>query len=444
MNSLLKHFIHFFIFIGIALFSSLTYALPILAIIPSITNISVRTDGVTFVTYTVTNNTTARINNMSVFPTYHTSGNPAEIALQNNLCATANLAPGASCLFQVVIQGQKQPATFEITPRVCAYHNTVCSQPTANYRLQVTTNATSNPATAYIAMTSGPNNNSLLPIALSTNSLGSYLPGFSFGVQGVGVSVNGAGKKVYVANQATNLLNIVDVSGTPTITGSITVGNKPIGVVLTPNNAKMYVSNRDDNSISVIDVASSTVIATIAGGTGPYGNAVSPDGAHVYVANFFANTVSVIATNSDTVIATIPVGASPTTVAISPDNARAYVNNFSSNNISVINLANNQIIATVNVGTGPAGIAINPNGTRIYVANNTSGTISVIDTISLSVIATIPVGTGPAGLAMHPDGSVLVATLTGENYISLINTSTLGVTNINVGGNQRPLNYFVG
>jgi YVTN family beta-propeller protein len=92
----------------------------------------------------------------------------------------------------------------------------------------------------------------------------------------------------------------------------IPVGSEPWGVAVSPNGSKVYVGNQNSNDVSVIDTATNTVVATIPVGSFPAGIAVTPDGSKVYVANNVgSNTVSVIDTATNTVSATIPVGSNP-------------------------------------------------------------------------------------------------------------------------------------
>ena len=63
------------------------------------------------------------------------------------------------------------------------------------------------------------------------------------------------------------------------------VGSGPYGVAVSPDGTKVYVANDNSNTVSVIDTATNTVTATVPVGSYPSGVAVSPDGTKVYVAN---------------------------------------------------------------------------------------------------------------------------------------------------------------
>ena len=140
------------------------------------------------------------------------------------------------------------------------------------------------------------------------------------------------------------------------------MGNGPFGVAVTPDGKHVYVANNASNTVSVIETASNTVVATVLGVGGfPLEVAITPDGKHAYVANESShNNVPVIATATNTVVDTVPVGEAPVGVAVTPDGKHVYVANRNSANVSVIATASNTVVATIPVGTQPFDVAIVP------------------------------------------------------------------------------------
>jgi len=65
----------------------------------------------------------------------------------------------------------------------------------------------------------------------------------------------------------------------------VPVGINPLGVSVNPAGTKVYVANEGSNTVSVIDTSNSTVIATVTVGVYPAGVAVNPTGTKVYVAS---------------------------------------------------------------------------------------------------------------------------------------------------------------
>ncbi|MGH2670667.1 MAG: beta-propeller fold lactonase family protein, partial [bacterium] len=180
-----------------------------------------------------------------------------------------------------------------------------------------------------------------------------------------------------------------------------------------PAGSFVYVTNERSNTVSVIDTATDTLTATVLVGTAPRGVAVHPAGTFVYVANLASDTVSVIDAATNTVIETIPVGLFPQGVAVHPAGTFVYVANRDNSTVSVIDTATHTVIATVSVEGRPFGIATHPEGTFVYVANFASDTVSIIDTATHIVTDMVAVGAGPIALgqfigpARGPDLSIL-------------------------------------
>jgi YVTN family beta-propeller protein len=144
-----------------------------------------------------------------------------------------------------------------------------------------------------------------------------------------------------VIDTATNAVSTIQVG-----TAAPPVGVHPSGVAVAPDGGHVYVTNQGSDDVTVIETATDTVISRIPVGTSPLGVAVAPDGGHVYVANTGGifdevptpdNTVSVIETTNHTVETTLPpAGEKPIGVAATARNV--YVAHAFSNIVSVIDV----------------------------------------------------------------------------------------------------------
>ena len=57
----------------------------------------------------------------------------------------------------------------------------------------------------------------------------------------------------------------------PAVIGSpITVGTHPYGVAVTPDGSRVYIANQSSNNVSVIDTTTNTVTATVPVGSDPF------------------------------------------------------------------------------------------------------------------------------------------------------------------------------
>lgn len=181
------------------------------------------------------------------------------------------------------------------------------------------------------------------------------------------------GDKVYAIDTSNNYRFL----GIPIAPPSISVGDSPQGMAIKPDGSRVYVANNGSNSVSVINTSTDAIVTTIAVGSAPVKMVVSPDGSRLYVVNYSGGSVSVINTSTNTIATTIPVGSNPTDIAISPDGSKVYTANSSSNSVSIINTTTNAV-TTLAVGAWPTALAISPDGSKAYVANYNASNISVI------------------------------------------------------------------
>src|SRR5215203_1453996 len=91
----------------------------------------------------------------------------------------------------------------------------------------------------------------------------------------------------------------------------IDVNTFPVGIAVNPNTKKVYVANEYSNTVSVIDTETDKVQNRINVDVFPYGIDTNPLNNRVYVTNKGSNTVSVLDGSIDTKLLDISVGKSP-------------------------------------------------------------------------------------------------------------------------------------
>ena len=72
------------------------------------------------------------------------------------------------------------------------------------------------------------------------------------------------------------------------------LGRHPSGVDVNPNTKMVYVTNQDSNTVSIIDGKTNNVVKTALVGKSPFRISVDEKTNKVYVANKDGNTISVI------------------------------------------------------------------------------------------------------------------------------------------------------
>src|SRR5919109_2964247 len=243
----------------------------------------------------------------------------------------------------------------------------------------------------------------------------------------IGIAVNPNTNKVYVANEYSNTVSVIDTE-TDKVQATINVGIFPYGIDINPLNNRVYVTNRGSNTVSVIDGSINSKLADITVGKSPVGVVVNPSANWIYVTNLNDGTVSVIDGITNEVIDTISVGKAPYGIEVNPLFNKIYVGDIIKNTVSLIDGETNKISANISLGKRPTGLEIDltKGRNKLYVANHDSDSISVIDIVTNKVIDNISsVGDSPVGMAINPLTNKLYISNIGSNTVSVIDTKAL-------------------
>jgi YVTN family beta-propeller protein len=234
----------------------------------------------------------------------------------------------------------------------------------------------------------------------------------------VSAAVNSVTNRVYVANQFTDLLHVID-GGTNTVVTSVGVGATPLGIAVNETTNRIYVVNRNGDSVSVINGATNTVVTTITVGNNPHGAAVNELTNRVYVTNTDDSTVSMINGATNAVINTIAVPGSPGGIAVNAATGRAYVG-LSSGLISVIDTTNDTVLTSFAVSADPRAVAVDPVLNQVYSVSLATNSLDVINGATNAIVANIPVASGVYGVAVNPVTHI-VYTASDSGAITVIN-----------------------
>jgi YVTN family beta-propeller protein len=209
----------------------------------------------------------------------------------------------------------------------------------------------------------------------------------------VGVGVSPDGKYIYVANNNSLNISVVEAGRYGwRVVAEIPIGKLPSYIALTTDGRLAYVTLRNNNEIAVVDLLVNLPVKTIPAGTRPIGIAINEDYVG-FATNGGSDDVTVFnAKLAEVSPVTIAVGDTPVSVAFNPEGDIAYVTNRLSNTVSVIDVFQHKVIATIPVGTQPVGIALTEEGRYSAVANVGEDTVSIIDNSKGTVIDTVAVG----------------------------------------------------
>jgi YVTN family beta-propeller protein len=238
------------------------------------------------------------------------------------------------------------------------------------------------------------------PVALGHNGAGnglySNVPGFGSAVnaESAGLAITADGTKLVVANFENDSISVVDVASftktaeldlrpgkiDPAMAG-VPGGEFPYWVAI-KGNQTAYVSSIRDREIDVVDITGApTVKARIQVQGNPNKMLLTKSGKRLLVASDNADVVYVIDTQSNQIIDAIktgghvPVGNSPNSLALSPDEGTLFVTNSGSNSVAVIALdgdCHGRLQGLIPTAWFPNSATVSRDGKTLYVVNGKS------------------------------------------------------------------------
>lgn len=452
-------------------------------ILPSVTNLTVSSQGSGSVLYTVINNATASAT-PSITPGYQSSGN--NLTIGSNTC-NQSLPPGASCTFRVLFSGSNQPNNFTITPRVCGFNRFICSIPSSDVTVSVISPAAGVVPRAYEEVTGGSTTNLFGINIYDTSDIISSLLEDSQGINSVAISPDGS--KVY-ATQFNNgasvvFFDVVDnalirnrIVSLPSIGFSLHM-SPPVDLqmVISPDGSTLFVTYSSGVSLGIkkpgvpvggtlfrIDTAADAgTVTTIADPdnilNNPRGLAVSPDGKTLYVGTD-ADYIVALQTNADSVHSNnkIADGQIPVDdhlgLAIDPAGNKLYVGNFTAGSVNILGVNGTQghleeIILSSGY-EGACGLAVSPDGTTLYVAEIYDNKVLAVPLNNPSEPLVQEGITSAFGLGLSLNGSTLYITQSEDSIGSttVINTAdflaTPTIVSLESNGSSSTIGQFIG
>jgi YVTN family beta-propeller protein len=239
----------------------------------------------------------------------------------------------------------------------------------------------------------------------------------------IGIDINPITNKLYVANQFSNTISVIDIDKSK-VEKNIDVGDSPYDVDVNPLSNRIYTSNRDSDSISVIDGFTNKVLTKITVGDSPLGIGINLGRGWVYVANLDSSTITVIDAIDNHVIKSLKYATLPYDIAINSLTNKVYISDLGKDSVLVLDGSNNTLVSTIPVGSNPSVLAINTQTNTIYVSNFSNDSVSVINGTSNKVETNIKVGHNPVGIAVNPRINEIYVNNLPDNTISVINGTT--------------------
>jgi YVTN family beta-propeller protein len=232
-----------------------------------------------------------------------------------------------------------------------------------------------------------------------------------------GIAVNAATNRIYVVNEFSNDVTVID--GATHATSTVTVGPRPQYITVNPDTNRVYVSNGANSSQSVIDGATLAVAALPTGGNGPF--VVNRSTNKIYMLRLGpTDEVTVIdgATHSYYSLATD--SWTPVSHDVNPVTNKLFVAHYTTGDVKIVDIGSPSDfppVKSVPVWSKPVAVAVNPNTNKAYaITEDSRGPINVIDGATQTAISFAPAGhaSRPRAIAVNAVTNRIYAAFEGE------------------------------
>jgi YVTN family beta-propeller protein len=254
-----------------------------------------------------------------------------------------------------------------------------------------------------------------------------------------GVAIAPNGRTIYVANQGSHVLSVVEaasrrVTAVPLRATARFVTTSRDGRLIF---VSMYNDDKSGSGVAVVDAASRKVVRYLGTGVQPYALAVGPDD-RVWVPIHSQRRVEIYTAFDQRPAGQVKVPPNPHAVAFSARLMRAFTPNHESNAVSIIDMRTDKMLKSIPVSRSPHSIAVSPDGRTVLVAGYDANTADLIDAASLRRTGPFPVGKSPQSVAFASDGKHAYVVNEGDDTVSVLDGHTGAVTaTVRVGGSPR-------
>jgi YVTN family beta-propeller protein len=256
-----------------------------------------------------------------------------------------------------------------------------------------------------------------------------------------GVAAAPDGSRLYLSNESTETLDIVDAK-TLDVTHRIPLSGRPNNLAIHKNGKRLYVAIQGTGGgVDIIDTESEENIRTIRILRGVHNTFITPDSQHVVAGSIGGRGATIIDTESERPVWTIYFegGVRPLTFDTNPDGStrNMYVQITNLHGFAVVDFEQRREIGRVTQPEIPAaernregiqgapahGITVSPDGTSIWSTSKINSHVYAYSLPDLDYLGGVKVGTVPDWMTFTPDGRLLYVANAHSNYVSVIDVA---------------------
>ncbi len=273
-----------------------------------------------------------------------------------------------------------------------------------------------------------------------TNTIGGEITGVEV-VHGVAAAPDGS--RLYLSNESTETLDIVDVK-TLEVTSSIPLSGRPNNLAIHKNGKRLYVAIQGSGGgVDIIDTESEENIRTIRILRGVHNTFITPDSKFVVAGSTGGGGATIIDTELERPVWTIHFegGVRPLTFDTNPDGStrNMYVQVTNLHGFAVVDFETRREIGRIvqpeipraernneGIQGAPAhGIKVSPDGNSIWSTSKINSRVYAYSLPDLDYLGAVKVGTVPDWLTFTPDGRFLYVANAHDNYVSVVDVKAL-------------------
>ena len=256
-----------------------------------------------------------------------------------------------------------------------------------------------------------------------------------------GVAAAPDGSKLYLSNESTESLDIVDTK-TLKVTNSIPLSGHPNNLAIHENGERVYVAIQGTGGgVDVIDTVNEEHIRFIRILRGVHNTFITPDSKYVVAGSTGGNAATVIDTELERPVWAVHFegGVRPLTFDTNPDGStrNMYVQVTNLHGFAVVDwdkrMETRRITQpeipvaernTYGIQGAPAhGIKVSPDGSSLWSTSKINGHVYAYSLPDLEYLGGVKVGVVPDWLTFTPDGEFLYVANAHSNYVSVIDVA---------------------